>query len=124
MMDGFPVTFLEAAACQRPVITKRLPSYAGTFAENYFDMVEPDDIDALADAMVQTVNGSCAASASSLAEARAIIETSFSETTSAQRLMAIYRSLVSGPGAVRQHTREQSVVPTAVSNEICEVASE
>src|SRR5262249_39561715 len=35
-MDAFPVTFLEAAACERPVISCHLPSYQGTFADEYF----------------------------------------------------------------------------------------
>jgi glycosyltransferase involved in cell wall biosynthesis len=43
-MDAFPVTFLEAAACECPVISCRLPAYGGTFAEEYFDMVSPDDL--------------------------------------------------------------------------------
>ena len=41
-MDTLPVTFMEAAACERPVVTSRLPSYMGTFAERYFLMVEPE----------------------------------------------------------------------------------
>ncbi len=34
--DTFPVTFLEAAASGKQVISCMLPSYRGTFAENYF----------------------------------------------------------------------------------------
>jgi glycosyltransferase involved in cell wall biosynthesis len=46
-VDAFPVTFLEAAACERPVITCRLPSYENTFAEKYFRMVSSDSIEEL-----------------------------------------------------------------------------
>jgi len=33
-MDAFPVTFMEAAACGRPVITCRLPSYKARLPRN------------------------------------------------------------------------------------------
>jgi glycosyltransferase involved in cell wall biosynthesis len=32
-MDGFPVTFMEAAACDCPVISADLPAYAGPLAQ-------------------------------------------------------------------------------------------
>jgi len=93
-MDGFPVTFLEAAACQRPVITNRLPSYVGTFAEKYFHMIETRDVSALANEMVKTVNDSRQPGDARRFEARAIVETSFSEIVTTERLMSFYRNLI------------------------------
>jgi len=42
-MDGFPVTFLETAACNRPMISCELPAYEGIFPEDTFWMVPPND---------------------------------------------------------------------------------
>ena len=96
-MDGFPVTFLEAAACKCPVITNRLPSYVGTFVETHFHMVEAGNLRALANAMVETVNETRLTHQSRLKEVRALIEDKFSEAASAGRLMAIYNDLTVSP---------------------------
>ena len=66
---------MEAAACERPVVTSRLPSYLGTFAERYFFMVEPENIIALADALAKVVNDDAATQRATLmAEARKVVE--------------------------------------------------
>lgn len=54
--DALAVTLIEAAACQRPIITARLPDYAGTFLEQSAVMVEPNRVDSLTDALVTLVN--------------------------------------------------------------------
>jgi glycosyltransferase involved in cell wall biosynthesis len=49
--DTFPITFIEAAACETPVVTCNLPAYGGTFAERSFGMVKENTIAGLADAI-------------------------------------------------------------------------
>ena len=51
--DTFPSTLLEAAACARPVITSHLPAYRNTFVEECFRLVEPENPQALAEAIVE-----------------------------------------------------------------------
>ena len=89
-MDAFPVTFLEAAACERPVITVRLPAYVGTFAEHYFHLVDPGDLAALSGAMVEVANAYPARAADGLAEARLLVEREYDQSVSRARLRGIY----------------------------------
>lgn len=89
-IDGFPVTFLEAAACERPVVSNRLTAYRGSFAEKYFQLVEPDDVGRLAEALARAVNGFVPTGAA-LHEARVTIEREFSEQVVAGQLMTLYR---------------------------------
>ncbi len=94
-LDTFPVTFMEAAACERPAVTSRLPSYLGTFAEQYFYMVEPENITALADALVKIVNDNDATQRGALiAEARKVVENEYDESVYIKQLLHIYRKLV------------------------------
>ncbi len=92
-MDAFPVSFLEAAAAECPVITVRLPSYHGTFADKYFRTVEPWRVADLADRMAEVVNESPGQRQQGLSEARRVVEQEFDEAVSAQRLLNVYRSL-------------------------------
>ena len=92
-MDAFPLTFLEAGACQRPVISCRLPAYLGTFAEKYFHFVSPDDLSELSDAIVAFVNTPPLLSDDRLNELRQTVCRDHDETIVAQRLVEIYRTL-------------------------------
>jgi len=92
-MDAFPVTFLEAAASERPVISGRLPAYDGTFAERYFNLVSSDDVTALADAMVDFASPSRRTSPAKLAELRRLIIDQFDERLVADRLLRLYQTL-------------------------------
>ncbi len=95
-IDTLPVTFMEAAACKRPVITCSLPSYAGSFAEKYFRMVEPQNIIALADAIVEFIHTPLAERKRAderLAEARQEVEREYDEAFYARRLINIYEML-------------------------------
>ena len=98
IMDGFPVTFLEAAACQRPMVSNRLPSYAGTFAEKFFHLVEPGNIATLADALVRSQHEPSQERARRVDGARRVVEKQFDEAVVCARLLDIYRGLAS-----RQH---------------------
>ncbi|MGE5343233.1 MAG: glycosyltransferase [Candidatus Omnitrophota bacterium] len=97
--DAFPVTFLEAAACGRPVITNRLPAYEHTFVERFFEMVEPGNVRALAQPLVRAVNGAkkkaeIKAKQQTLAEARNAMLTHYDESKAADQLVEIYRRLI------------------------------
>ncbi|MFQ5681801.1 MAG: glycosyltransferase family 4 protein [Candidatus Binatia bacterium] len=92
-MDTFPMTFLEAAACERPLISGRLPSYQGTFAERCFHMVDLGNVSALADAMVELINNPSPERARRLCEARRIVEREYNELSSADRLLSTYEEL-------------------------------
>jgi glycosyltransferase involved in cell wall biosynthesis len=94
-MDAFPVTFLEAAACECPVISCRLPAYAGTFAEEYFHLVSYDDLSELSDAIVEFVNQNRSADRGRLAELRRLVRRDHDEGVTAGRLMDIYLKLLS-----------------------------
>lgn len=94
-MDAFPVTFLEAAACERPVISCRLPAYAGTFAEEYFHLVSSEDLSELSDAIVEFVNQNHTESRTRLAEVRRIVCRDHDERIAAGRLLDIYHKLSS-----------------------------
>jgi glycosyltransferase involved in cell wall biosynthesis len=99
-MDAFPVTFLEAAACGRPVVSCLLPSYRNTFAEGYFRMTPPGDVRALADALVCLVNEPAAARASALAAARAAVVKDYDEAGVRRRLVAAYQRLAARDAAL------------------------
>jgi L-malate glycosyltransferase len=92
-MDAFPVTFLEAAACQCPVISCRLPSYEGTFAEKYFQLLKPNDVNSLANAMVEFVNRTRHNNMELLRDARTTVVNEFSEVITQNKLMDSYRRL-------------------------------
>lgn len=94
-MDAFPVTFLEAAACECPVISCRLPSYVGTFAEDYFCLVSPDSVSELSDAIVDFVNNRPIAYHSRLSELRRMVCRDYNETMISERLLEIYRGFLS-----------------------------
>jgi glycosyltransferase involved in cell wall biosynthesis len=91
-MDAFPVSFLEAAACMRPVVSCRLPSYRGTFAEHFFRMVEPDDVDGLARALTAEVNGE--QKDRGLSEARDIVTQRYSAQSARQQLVSLYEEAI------------------------------
>jgi glycosyltransferase involved in cell wall biosynthesis len=97
-MDGFPVTFMEAAASGRPVISVRLPAYAGTFAEKHFTMLEPGNNDDLTAAIVQVLNEAPSARADQISAERRAVEQDYDERVSAERLMEIYRRVIGHGG--------------------------
>ncbi len=90
--DTFPVTFLEAAACEKRVITCRLPGYQDTFAERYFHMVESDQVSDLADAIINELDNDNF-DVSSLSKARLEVMQQYDETLYIEGLLKIYHSL-------------------------------
>jgi len=55
VVDGFPVSFIEAASCGKRVISNRLPAYEGTGLENIIRTVFPDTVQELANAMIEVL---------------------------------------------------------------------
>jgi len=92
-LDGFPVTFLEAAACERRVITCRLDAYRGTFAQTLFRMVELDAVAELADAFVDVAHERAEVRDALVREARAVVVREYDECVTADKLLALYRTL-------------------------------
>lgn len=89
-MDAFPVTFIESAACQCPVISIDLPAYRGTFVHDYFAIVPADDVEALAAAIQMHAERDGAEARLKLAPARDLMIREFDEATTAARLLAHY----------------------------------
>ncbi len=91
--DSFGATLVEAAACQLPLITSLLPTYRGAFVEAYATLVEPDDPDALAEAMVQVVNQAPASRELRLRQARQVVEREYDDALIQTQLWALYAEL-------------------------------
>jgi glycosyltransferase involved in cell wall biosynthesis len=90
VVDAFPVTFFEAAACGRPVITGFLPAYQDTIAERYFRCVPSADVGALAAALVAFAASDPTAVDSAVRAAREEVLTRYNQEVTAGRLMRIY----------------------------------
>lgn len=95
--DAFPSTLVEAAACERTIISARLPSYAGTFIEEFCTLVEPQQPAALAEAIVEAVNRPPAANAEQLRRARQVVVAQYDERIAQDRLMTLYHELAAHP---------------------------
>jgi len=93
--DAFPVTFLEAAACECPVITCYLPAYAGTFANDYYHLVSSDDHRELSDAIVAFVNSGRDAFRGRLHELRREVCRKYDDRIASQQLIDIYQKVSS-----------------------------
>lgn len=91
--DTIPITFMEAAACGKPVVSVRLPIYAGSFAERFFTLVPPDDPGALADGMVAAIRDAAPDREERLAEARRVVVERYDESVYRRELAASYRAL-------------------------------
>jgi glycosyltransferase involved in cell wall biosynthesis len=93
-MDAFPVSFIEAAACERAVVSCALPAYHGTFAENFFHMVPPGDEERLAEAMADELQIESPERSSKLARARRVVQRDYDETGSASKLLNLYQRVL------------------------------
>ncbi|MFZ2360270.1 MAG: glycosyltransferase family 4 protein [Anaerolineae bacterium] len=92
-MDSFGATLVEAAACQVPLITPLLPTYRGTFVEDFATLVAQESIEALADAMVHVVNEAPEERYARLSQARAIVEREYDDAVIQERLWRLYADL-------------------------------
>jgi len=88
--DSFPVTLLEAAACQRAVICNRLETYAGVILDENVTWVTPNDSLALAAAITDRTNN-YEYHEDEFVKVREAIIAGFSDLRYQERLGAIYR---------------------------------
>ncbi|WP_414575288.1 glycosyltransferase family 4 protein [Anabaena sp. CCY 9402-a] len=95
LSDAFPSTLIEAVACERPVITCDLLAYRGTFIEEFCTVVEPENPEALAKAMIKVVNQPPQERESHLAKARQFIVEQYDEAVLQRRLFQIYEDVAS-----------------------------
>ena len=93
-IDGFPVTFMEAAACECPVISVDLPAYGGELAQKFFRLVAPGDVGALAAAIRDQIDTGPRANSDSLRPARALVVREYDQSVSATRLLEHYADLL------------------------------
>jgi glycosyltransferase involved in cell wall biosynthesis len=102
--DGFPVTLLEAAACQRAVICSRLETYTGVIPDENITWVPANNSRALAAAITDRTN-SYEYSEENFVKVREAIIAGFSDLRYQERLGAIYRRVAGGTdhGNTRQN---------------------
>lgn len=92
-MDAFPVTFLECAACELPVLSNLLPAYRSNGLDRFLTFTDGDGEAALGRAMVDMCRTPPRARAR---EARARVVEQFDESCFAAQLVAAYERLAAG----------------------------
>lgn len=88
--DAFPSTLLEAAACGVPTVTAKLPAYAGSYIEQFCELVDPDDWQALACGLVRAVREPEELRTRRITEARQHMIDNFSEAAGRRKTLALY----------------------------------
>ena len=94
-LDSLPVTLLEAAACQRAVISNKLETYSGVIPDDNITWIPANDCLALTVAIADRVNG-YRYSEDRFVKVRESIIAEFSELRYQTRLGDIYRRLACG----------------------------
>ncbi len=92
--DTFGATLLEALACECPVISARLPGYAGSFLEIACRMVVPRDPEALAEAMIELVSQPSTMRLAKARAAREWVVDHYDEERAVNELSRLYREVV------------------------------
>ena len=92
--DAFPSTLVEAAACECAIVTARLPSYRGTFIEDFCLQVEPNQSSALAAGLCEMVNGFPAQWRTRTQQARQVIIAHYDERIMQERLHTLYQRVI------------------------------
>ncbi len=92
--DALASTLIEVAACERPMISSRLPAYTGTFVEEFATLVDPTRPDELADAIVALVNQPVVERAVQLQAARAAVVEHHDESLARGQILQLYTELV------------------------------
>ncbi len=95
-MDSFPAVFLEAAACERRILTCWHPTY-GSRLEPFLAVVPPGDVAQLEDAMVHEMEIAAVGPdqfAGSARRARAIVKSEYSAADYPPRITRIYEQAV------------------------------
>jgi phosphatidylinositol alpha-1,6-mannosyltransferase len=92
-VDGFPVSFIEAAACGKRVISNRLPPYGEAGLEHFCSMVPDGDVGQLAKGLVELLLERPERAAGKADLARKWGETQGDENRCIEKLMAVYNGL-------------------------------
>jgi L-malate glycosyltransferase len=93
-IDAFPVSFFEAAACSKRVISSALPAYDGFGLDHFWWMVPPDNLQELVEAMVQGLAEPPDGTLRRSEQARKWAEKYGDEAQHIERIMSIYGSLL------------------------------
>lgn len=93
-MDTLPITFMEAAACCKCVISCKLPTYSATFAEKYFSLVDGNDIKDFTEAISDSLSNSTTSRANNLYEAREFIIKNYEQKLYISKLIDIYKGMI------------------------------
>ena len=93
-MDTLPITFMEAAACCKLVVSCKLPTYEGTFAEKYFTLVDGHDISDFAEAINTSISQSSTSSLNTLYKAREFIIKNYEQKLYISKLLNIYKQMI------------------------------
>jgi glycosyltransferase involved in cell wall biosynthesis len=104
--DGFPVTLLEAAACQRAVICSQLETYAGVIPDENITWVPSNDCSALTAAITDRTN-SYEYREDNFVKVREAIIGDFNYKRYQERLGAIYRRVAGFDGGRPNHGNTQ-----------------
>ncbi len=96
--DAFPSTLLEAAACARPVVTCDLPAYRNTFVERFFRLVEPQNPQALAEALIDVLTTNPTLWIETMRLARHVVLAEYDENSQRARMVNLYDKVA------RKHT--------------------
>lgn len=100
--DSFPVTLLEAAACQRAVICSRLETYSGVIPDENITWVPANDSLALAAAIADRTNR-YEHREENFVKVREAIVAGFSDLRYQERLGGIYRRVAGFDGGSPDH---------------------
>ena len=92
--DAFPISFVEAAAAGKPVISCCLPAYKETFAEKYFTMIEKKNVDALTKEIIRFVNCETNNNLEGRKQAKEWVQANYDESKSKENLLNIYQVLI------------------------------
>ncbi len=96
--DAFPSSMLEAAACEVPFLTGNLPAYRGSCIEKFGRLVEPMNVDALAQAITGAATHEHKAMCATAALARAHVSEHFNEDVQRAKLLALYETVAANAG--------------------------
>lgn len=92
ILDAFPVTFLEAAACERPVLTHHCIAYESNGMEAFLNFMDGEDEASIAAQMA----GLCAdpAAQARARQAREVVAANFDETAFSGALIGAYETVL------------------------------
>jgi len=91
--DAFPVSFIEAAAAGKPVLTCDLPAYRDTFAEKYFYYLKQNNVEALKNGLIEMVNNQSKQDTFLRKEMMKWVQENYDEEVSKKNLIKIYHFL-------------------------------